>query len=514
MYRVSDLLNSLSERGVTLWVGDGQIHYRAAKGVINPADIELLQEHGEEILALLKRPQSADTRSLAEQQRVFGDTLPLSFQQEWVWNWLKLNTSNCVITLALRLSGILNVECLRSSLTTLTQRHDSLRTTIVSVGGVARQKSGEPREFDLDVVDLGTPFESDAHETATRLIHALFNQPMDVAAGPLFTGRLYSLSSTEHVLAIAIHHLIADAISINRSLQELLTVYGDLIRGRDCTLPTNPPQYADYVRWQRRNYFERLAQNERFWDGRLDGAPALKLSVDSQPGGSPRRRNALMDIKLGQAVSVALHDLASRAGATVAMVALALYASLMFFWGKQTDIVVPFIVASRALPSHASVVGLLAHPLFMRIRISEAHTFAQLLELISQEFRSAYRHLDFGRMAGRRSDLFGCPTVQWLSERIDHTGGMAPSSENGGDCGLSIEPFPLGNDWLDSVKVEAPLGLEFWNAQEGICAQVFYRADLFGCHTMQRFSLILRSIAQAVARNSDASIASLRDEFS
>lgn len=514
MGRACDLLDSLRARGVKLWFCDDQIRYRAMKGIINRADIELLQEHGTEILEILKQTSAVDTQLPESDHKALEETLPLSFQQEWVWSWLTRNTSNCAITLALRLCGGLNPEWLKSSLTSLTENHDSLRTTLVEVDGQRRQKVVKSTAFDWDVIEVPAGGAADARENASLLIRALFARRMNWVAGPLFTAKLYRVSPGEHVLAIAIHHMIADAMSINRMLRELLKGYRDLAVGKQGLLAKDAQQYGDYVCWQRRTYFERLDENERFWDRKLRDVPTAKWPVDGYSDEWPRQGNALLDIELGLEVSAELHNLAAQKGTTVALVALALYASLVFCWSDQSDIVVPFIVASRILPSHASIVGLLAHPLFIRIEIEKAQTFAELLEHISEEFRAAYWHLDFGKMAATRSDLLGCPTVQWLSEQIDHTGGLESSSASVEGDELTIEPFSVETDWLDSVKVEAPLGVEFWNTAEGIRVQVFYRADLFQATAMERFSVILRSIARAVARDGDTSIPSLREKLS
>src|SRR5207245_6742090 len=98
-------------------------------------------------------PSSAQERRavLAERLRQAAGapkTSPLSFAQERLWflDQLEPNSPLYNITTVARLSGTLDVEALRRSLNVLVERHESLRTRIISANQEPAQVVEEKME--------------------------------------------------------------------------------------------------------------------------------------------------------------------------------------------------------------------------------------------------------------------------------------------------------------------------------------------------------------------------------
>ena len=84
-----------------------------------------------------KSRESSPAQIISRQQD--GDTYPLSFAQERLWFLDQLQPGSSIYNLytAVRIPGLLNVVALERSLNEIVQRHETLRTTFVSVAGEA-----------------------------------------------------------------------------------------------------------------------------------------------------------------------------------------------------------------------------------------------------------------------------------------------------------------------------------------------------------------------------------------
>jgi amino acid adenylation domain-containing protein len=433
---------------------------------------------------------------------------PLSFQQEWIWSWLETNASNCLMPFALKVTGGLDVAILNLSLQALEARHDSLRMRVINSNGVRRQFVAEAVPVKVGFVELNGTSDAELGEQAQVYLGNFFNQSLDLAAGPPFAVALLKLGGQQFVLAIVFHHIIADATSVTQFFQELWQFYDGLrTQGQ---LPIQKPalQYADYVDWQMHEYGLRSEATESYWRGRLEYSLRLVPSSAGVPA-EARGPIAFMSFRFGKTTSVALSALAKQERSTLAMVALALYAVRMSSWLGQDEVMIPFIVAGRTRSAHVEAVGLYSHPLFLRVVVGAATTFRDFIHEVSREFRIAFEHLDFGKFASERRDLFLCPTVQWLASAPDGPSTILRplQSESGAD--FQVKPYPVRMWWQDTLRVETAIGMQFWEAADGICGQGYYRADLFSANTMDQFANGLRLGAEKVADQPQMTLASL-----
>ena len=126
------------------------------------------------------------------------EPLPLSWAQQRLWFLDRLDHAAGAayhIPAALRLSGKLNHHALQAALDRIVARHESLRTTFVSVEGAPTQVIA-PAEigFALRQRDLSN-LEDLAQEAAVAELGAAEgSQSFDLATGPLIRGQLLCLA--------------------------------------------------------------------------------------------------------------------------------------------------------------------------------------------------------------------------------------------------------------------------------------------------------------------------------
>ncbi|ARX89456.1 peptide synthetase [Streptomyces alboflavus] len=188
----------------------------------------------------------------------------------------------------LRLRGWLDEAALRAALDGLVARHESLRTTFAEQDGRARQVVHPPYAVELPL-DVLSGADRDAQLDA--VLDRAAETPFDLSTGPLLRARLARPADDEHVLVLAVHHIVTDGWSgavLGRDLSEL---YAAALEGRAPELPTARAVHRLRA-WQRARTDvadEQLA----YWREALDGLEPLELPTD-RPRPAVRTRDGAL----------------------------------------------------------------------------------------------------------------------------------------------------------------------------------------------------------------------------
>ncbi|NTW38260.1 MAG: hypothetical protein HGB17_19675, partial [Syntrophobacteraceae bacterium] len=172
------------------------------------------------------------------------------------------------------------------------RRHESLRTTVSTHNGEPFQIVAEALTLCLPVIDIGHEPRVAREARARALAAEISNQPFDLARGPLLRLRLIRLDPEDHILAISIHHIVADGWSLALLQEELATLYEALSKGEISALPELPMQYSDFAMWQREQLLGGLLQRQLdYWRRQLKDLTPLELPtarprLTTRPGGS------------------------------------------------------------------------------------------------------------------------------------------------------------------------------------------------------------------------------------
>ncbi|HEX8118473.1 MAG TPA: amino acid adenylation domain-containing protein, partial [Pyrinomonadaceae bacterium] len=287
-----------------------------------------------------------------------GGSLPLSFAQQRLWFIDQLDPDSPAYNLssAVLLSGHLDDDALRRTLSEIVRRHEALRTTFEEREGQPVQVIREAAPLDLEVEDLSGS--AQAEEAARRLVEDEARTPFDLSAGPLVRARLLRLSEEEHVLAVTMHHIVSDGWSMGVLIREVVALYTAYVEGKGSPLAELPVQYADYAAWQREHLAgEALERQLEYWRKQLGGGlPTLELPTD-RPRPATRRMAGATERAEMSGVGEALRDLSRREGVTPFMVLLAAWQVLLARYSGQEDIVVGADVANRNRGETEGLIG-------------------------------------------------------------------------------------------------------------------------------------------------------------
>jgi amino acid adenylation domain-containing protein len=426
----------------------------------------------------------------------------------WFLEQLEPGSGTYHICGGLRLRGPLDRDILARALGEVVCRHEALRTTFQAVEGQARQIIAPPPPsgaIHLPLVDLAgrPPAERDAELRRLATEHAA--RPFDLTRAPLRAClALLRPDGGEHVLLLAIHHIVADGWSMDLLLRELAQLYRAFAAGDGSPLPALPVQYADVAAWQwRRLRDDGMGAQLRWWERQLAScAPVLNLPTDYPRPSRPAHRGARAELTIPRVLTHGIKRLAQSEKATTFMVLLAAFEVLLARWSGQESFVVGTPVAGRGQRETEELIGLFANTVALRGDLSGEPTFRELLRRVREVTLDAFSHQDvpFEHLVERLQpgrDLTRTPLFQVMFNLLSFQE-------------TSVDLPGLEAEVIESPEPRAKFDLTLYarcRADE-IDLEFVYDADLF---TAKRMRIGLEQLRELLAQATSAPNRSIGD---
>lgn len=504
-------LLQLQASDVQVWLDGERVRVSVPKDVVIPGLREELAARKADIVAFLsslpRDAVTADEPPLAA--RADASPVPLSFGQQRVWMLHELNkdlrSPYDTLTLNVRLRGALDIVALRRSLDAIVGRHEVLRTTFRMDDAEPVQIVAAVAEAAFDTVDLRDRSADESAALTEQLLRAAKETLFDLAHGPVLRAWLIRLGEAEHILAIALHHIVFDAWSMGILTRELGLLYRGFVAGRPAELPALPLQYGDFALWQRRwMQGSVLTRHLDYWEKQLAGLELLELPLDRPRPALQSYAGDTATLRIDAAVSAALTDVAKANSATPFMVLLAALGMLLARYSGQTDVAIGTPITNRDRPELQGLIGYFLNTLVMRLDLSGDPAFATLLPRVRRVVLDgfAHQHLPFELLVERlklERDPSRSPLFQVLFV-------MQNAAESA--------PLQLGE--LDGVPIAVAgattrFDLEFYLYHDaaGFSANCVYNTDLFEAETVQRMLGHYANLLAAVAADAQRPLGAL-----
>ena len=323
--------------------------------------------------------------------------LALSYGQERLWFIDQLEPENVAYNVpgAVRIQGPLDVESLERTLREIVRRHESLRTRFVSVNGEPQQIIDASVAVEVKVTELGHLAEPEREAEARRLALEEARQPFDLARGPLFRVKLLRLASQDHVLVFNMHHIVSDAWSIGVLVREVSAIYNNFSTGQPSSLPELDIHYADFSAWQREFLSGSLLEKQlEYWRQKLAGVEPLMLPTDRPRTALQRPDGGTMHFTVSIELTEALKTLSRKQGATLYMILLAAFQSLLGRYSGQSDITVGSPIAGRSRTETEGLIGVFINTLVLRSDLSGQPNSIELLQRVKETTLEAFANQD------------------------------------------------------------------------------------------------------------------------
>jgi hypothetical protein len=328
--------------------------------------------------------------------------MELSFGEELLWKAEARDPGvlpffDCArsLSLALRLQGPVNRDALRIALEAVVQRHEVLGSRFVVQNGQPKRVSGQGQSINLTMIDQSSVSPENCQGLLERVIAPQVDGSFDLARGPLLLAILASLGRGEHILYIAVHHIVFDRWSNRLLARELTHFYEAHVTGRATELPPLPAQYQSYVQWQRQRLeSEHGRKMIEYWLKRVDGLSDIDLRSDragsrtssARPGSS---RFTIPAEDLNRLMALSRHS-----RATLSTIILAVFKLFLRGISGTDDIAVGVPLSDRRRPEFEHLIGLFMNVVVVRTSISQSMTFMEFLDRVRRGLVDACLHQD------------------------------------------------------------------------------------------------------------------------
>ncbi|WP_084701211.1 non-ribosomal peptide synthetase [Streptacidiphilus anmyonensis] len=422
------------------------------------------------------------------------EEVPLSAPQQRLYflDQIDPGAPTYLMPAAWRLTGPLDTAALAAAVDDLVARHAQLRVTFPAEDGLPMQRvhaAGLP----LAVVEAeGDAVRAAVQEAATR--------PFDLAAGPAFRATLVKAGDEDHVLVLAMHHIVSDGWSLDLLVRDLRELYRARAEGVPASLPALPIDYTDYAVWQRAA--DQSAELD-YWRGRLTGLTPLELPTDRPRPATPCHEGAAHRAALPEELCASLAELNRRTDTSSYMTVAAAFQAVLAFHSGQSDVSLGTVVANRERAETEQLVGFFVNTLVLRADLSDDPTPAALLTRTRDSVLGALSHqgLPFEQVVDALSperDLTRNPLFQVLFTHAEAgRGGFALG-------GAQAVPFPVE---LTSAKFD--LHLELRDDQGALELVLVYRPDLYDAATAEALTAHTVAVLRAFAEAPDAPLSTV-----
>ena len=467
---------------------------------LSPEKRELLLQR------LNQKKESVSLEKILPQSRE-GNTFPLSFAQQRLWFLDQLTPGNFTynILIGVRLTGTLDGRALERSLNELVKRHEVLRTAFKTINGQPVQAIASNLELKILEIDLRSLPETERSREVERLIATEAKLAFDLSQAPLLRAKLLQLSDSNWVLLLSTHHIISDAWSMGIFIQELATFYQAFCTGKPSPLPELSVQYADFASWQRQWLQGEVLETQlAYWKKQLGGnLPVLNLPTDRPRPAVQTFRGAVHKFTIPKAIAEEMTKLSQREKATLFMVLLAAFKTLLYRYTGQEDILVASPIANRNRREIEELIGFFANTLVFRTNLSSNPTFKELLASVREVALGAYNHQDLPfeklvEILQPERDLSHNPLHQVVFYLRN-----VPTPE------IKLPGVTLSNLEIEqkTAKFDLALGLE--EGLEGINGTLEYSEDLFDASTARRIAGHFITLLESIAANPEQRISNL-----
>ncbi|MCS7477864.1 non-ribosomal peptide synthetase [Umezawaea endophytica] len=443
------------------------------------------------------------------------DRLPLTARQlrAWLSAGSGEEAAGLHVSVALRLTGRLDVPALAAALGDVAARHEILRTSFPGDAQSVHQLVHDALVVEVEPIPV-------TEEDLPGALDERRARTFDLTREVPWRCDVFRLSEKEHVLHLAVHRILADDDSTDVFLRDLAAAYGARREGR---APERAPlalQFADYALWERRLLEDEREQgglvNEQvvFWRDTLAGVDAeTVLPFDRPRPAVPSRRVDAVDLRLDAGPHARLAAAVEPAGADPFQAVHAALVMLLAAVGSGHDLVVgTTLPRDEDLIDLEPMIGPFSRPVALRTDVSDDPTFLEVVTRVQEVAQAAREHLDvpFERVA----ELLDLPAS--LSRHPVFQVGLQVLEED--LATWDATELPALRTEVEPGGVEAvELDLAFRLAErlddddepDGIEGTLRYAADLFDRDTAESVARRLVRVLEQVAENPGLRISDL-----
>ncbi len=421
--------------------------------------------------------------------------IPLSHGQQRLWLLQQLYPDNPFYNYAhqYHFKGALHTERLIASFQAAAQKHRIILTNFKEADRSVTQQFQGDRSIPVEQLDLRKLSSENKDKELAQITEQALHHIFDLTKDVLLRLTLLRLDEEEYILLLLMHHIIGDRTSLQLLNKEVAQHY----QGK----PISPLaiQYTDFSYWQSQQSIKDA--DLQYWLKQLAGElPILQLPTDFVRPNAANFRGKIVTKQLSQALSQALKKLAKTQNATLFVVGLAVFKSLLSRYTQQTDILLGVPFSNRDKTSLEQLIGFFNETLVLRSELSKTPTFVDLIQQLKQTTLDAFAHknVPFDKLVQElKPERQGTsnPIFQAMFVFNDHS----EKVDFGTDVVVTEQLIDLGVSKFD-------LTLFLTDEGENISLNLEYESALFEQATIERMLGHLEVLMLEICKNPEGNI--------
>ena len=419
----------------------------------------------------------------------------------WILNQFEENNTVYNLPVAYQFDGELNTEALVGALQDIVERHEVLRTTFALVDEQLMQKIHQLEDFDFKVEIIDLKQYSDLGNYVKKVVSQEMEVPFDLETGPLFRAKLLQLGEESHCLIFVIHHIIADAWSLNVLIQEITSFYNVRAEGKVHELNPLRVQYKEYSAWQNKQLVgDGLRPYQEYWHEKFKGElPILDLPTDFQRQAVQTHDGNHIKHVLNLDITKALRQFSQDRQSSVFIMLLSVFKTLFYKYTGQEDIIIGTPVAGRNHSHLEDQVGFYVNTLAIRTQLNGKENFEQIMNSVKNNLLEAQKHqlypfdkliedLDLARDTSR-APLFNVMIDMQVDEEINST--------------LNLQALTVTQVEVPYEVSKFDLSITFVDTGENIAIGIEYNTSLYREETVRRMFVHYENLLNGILSDSE-----------
>ncbi|HEX2927041.1 MAG TPA: amino acid adenylation domain-containing protein [Ruminiclostridium sp.] len=404
-------------------------------------------------------------------------------------------TASYVLQTRLRMTGKLDVEKVKESLSLLADKYEILRTMFFYKKAskpwqvVLRERGIECRTIDLSEV-------KEQEKEIANLQQADIERGFDLEKDSLLRVTVLRKSEKEHVLLWSMHHIIIDGWSLSLLSGDFLQYYEALAEGKTlsfmqervreeqkCIVP-----YGEYVKWIEKQDKE---EGLTYWGNLLND---YNEAAEIPPlGNCEREREQVGDevYTINSQLSIKLQEICTALNVTMSTMVETVWGILLQKYSRSTDVVFGKVVSGRNadIPGIEKTVGLFINTIPARVKCEEGTTARELLEQMQQQSIESMKY-DYCPLSEiQRKSALGSNLIKTLFAYENY---YVDESVSGGISGIKTEVESLREQTSYGISLGALVG-------DSLILRISYNSGKYSSEEIKtllsRMELLLRQIA-------------------
>lgn len=408
--------------------------------------------------------------------------VPATPMQEALW-WVHQRASNrSVYNLTWRLGcgSTVDLDALDTAWQAVVDRHEALRTAVVSDHGTLRLDVSPAVPVAVQRVAVADPGDTPTEELLRLVAEELSEQTFTLDTAPL--GRLSSVRVGDlQELVFTVHHVVMDGWAIQVLMRDLSTAYAAAVAGVEPAFDGAAVPFTEYAAEQAAARAAGDWQASlQHWRSTLDGAAATTVRADHNGLVGTGAAGVTLRYTFSQQAAAAVAALCTSTYATPFAVFLAALQIVLARGGAGEDVAIGAVLANRMTPRDQALVGYTANLCIARERVRPDDTIADVVGRGRDAVWTmlAHQHVPYATVFGALTESTQTMLSDYAPLLLNYLGPIG-SGNRLGDVPLTLHRTP-------NRAARADISIAFWETDDGYLTEIEYNTGRYERRTVLR----------------------------